>query len=50
MSITKQEREELVARYRDKAWAYVLKLEQERGRVLNMNQIRCMNIALGLTT
>ena len=50
MNVSKQEREELVARYRDKAWAHVLKLEQQRGRVLNPNQIRCMNIVLGVTS
>ncbi len=46
--ISKEEKEALEAQYRGKAWAHILKLEQSRGRVLNLNQIRCMNIALGL--
>jgi len=46
--ISKEEKDALSAQYRDKAWAHILKLEQSRGRVLNMNQVRCMNIALGL--
>lgn len=48
MNVTLEEKYDLIARYGDKAWAHILLLSQKRGRKLNLNQIRCINIALGM--
>ena len=46
MFATIDEKKELVSRYGMKAWAHILLLEQQRGRQLNPNQIRCVQAAV----
>jgi len=41
------EKQALIARYRDKAWAHILVAEHKRGRKLNRYQIQCITNTLG---
>ncbi len=50
MSVSKSEFIDLVARFRERAWAHLLQLRHERGDTLNRNQVRCYRNALGLNT
>jgi hypothetical protein len=47
MHVTLSEKQALIGRYRDKAWAHILMLDRKRGRKLNPNQERCITNTVG---
>lgn len=47
-SLSKQELETLQRLHGGRAWACVLQLQEQRGRKLNRNQVRCYRNALNL--
>ena len=47
MHVTLAEKQALIARYRDKAWAHILILDHKRGRALNRFQTQCITNTVG---
>lgn len=46
--LSKEEVQALLHAHGGRAWAHILLAEQQRGRALNRNQVRCLRNALNL--